>query len=74
MVNKEGPMERIQLIAYANLCVNFLWGGGFAAEWVNDKSDCWVFPSLPSSTAEQDGMGEGEGWLGTERLKSTKPF
>lgn len=64
------------------ICVNFLWGGGFAAEWVNDKSDYWFFPfffllfflSLPSATAEHDGMREGEGRLGTERLKSTKPF
>lgn len=34
----------------------------------------FFFPPLPGSTAEQDGMWEGEGWLGTERLKSTKPF
>lgn len=34
----------------------------------------FIFFSLPSSTAEQDGMWEGEGWLGTERLRSTKPF
>lgn len=59
--------------------MHFLWGGGFADEWVNDKSHCWLFkffffPSLPSSAAEQDGMREGEGQLGTEKLRSTKPF
>lgn len=70
----------MQLIVYANLCVNFLWGGGLAAEWVNDKSDCWVFLSFFfRSQAPQLNMmgwwgGGVQGWLGTERLQSTKPF
>lgn len=34
----------------------------------------FFFLPLPSSTAEHDGMWEGEGRLGTKRLKSTKPF
>lgn len=68
----------MQLIAYANQHVHFLRGGGFADEWVNDKSHCWLFiyfflsPPKLHSWAGWDARGEG--WLGTEGLKSTKPF
>lgn len=60
------------------MCVNFLLGGGCAAEWVNDKSDClfsFFFFLFSSQAPQLNAMGYEwgkDGW--GQRLRSTKPF